>query len=183
MRPSLPSPASRILAAVAAAIGGAAVVGVEQSHGSTVYHGPGTGTAHQLQPGLAVIATPGSISPLDRSAPANLVINGDFTDNGRGNTTSYRWSPRSTNSLSGVQLVSVPTATSPPTTSIPGWTFTGGGSKILDDAGSPALVTIYISACSRRHMTLGKFMVFAELIEIFCNVHIAIWIYYFIFIL
>ena len=129
MRPSLPSPASRILAAVAAAIGGAAVVGVEQSHGSTVYHGPGTGTAHQLQPGLAVIATPGSISPLDRSAPANLVINGDFTDNGRGNTTGYRWSPRSTNSLGGVQLVSVPTATSPPTTSIPGWTFTGGGSN------------------------------------------------------
>ena len=97
------------------------------SAGAATYNGPGTGTAYELQSGLAVIETPGNISPLDRTAPANLVTNGDMTDNGHANSTPYKWSPVTTNGLSGVQMISSVAAGSPPTTSMPGWTFSGGG--------------------------------------------------------
>lgn len=106
--------------------GGLVLVGAA---GAATYNGPGTGTAYELQSGLAVIETTGNISPLDRTQPANLVANGDMTDNGHGNTSPYGFSPLRPSAMNGIQPISAQTPGTPPTKSMPGWTFSGGGAQ------------------------------------------------------
>jgi hypothetical protein len=101
---------------------------------ATAWTGPGTGTAYTLETGLEVVATTNNISPLDRTSPANLLVNGDFTDNGWGQATptAKGWGPLSTNANSLNYISSVVTGSDgipyrgiP--LSVPNWYFTGGG--------------------------------------------------------
>lgn len=101
---------------------------------ATAWTGPGTGTAYTLETGLDVVATPSNISPLDRTSPANLLVNGDFTDNGWGQATptAKGWGPLSTNANGLSYISSVVTgADGVPYRGIPlatrNWYFSGGG--------------------------------------------------------
>lgn len=112
--------------AMVVGVGGLIPLGIA---GAATYNGPGIGSAYDLQPGLAVIATSGNISPLDRTAPANLVTNGDMNDNGHGDTAPYGFSPLRPGAMNGIQPISAQTPGTPPTKSMPGWTFSGGGAQ------------------------------------------------------
>ncbi|MCX6409236.1 MAG: hypothetical protein NT143_02160 [Actinobacteria bacterium] len=113
---------------------------VSSSATAAAWTGPGTGTAYQLEPGLDVVAIPNNGNPLDRTTPNNLVTNGDFTANGFGNTAAKKWGPASTNNsfmsglwisnvFSGIAGVTGTGTNGLPFRSMPGWTFTGGGSN------------------------------------------------------
>ena len=101
---------------------------------AAAWTGPGTGTAYTLETGLEVVATTNNISPLDRTSPANLLVNGDFTDNGWGQATptAKGLGPLSTNANGLNYISSVVTGSDNiPYRGIPlataNWYFTGGG--------------------------------------------------------
>lgn len=111
----------------------AVLVAASAAH-AAAWTGPGTGTAYTLEAGLEVVATPSNISPLDRTSPANLLVNGDFTDNGWGQTTptAKGLGPLSTNANGLNYISSVVTGSDNiPYRGIPlavaNWYFTGGG--------------------------------------------------------